>query len=218
MMSITENGVPFISLTNGYSYSYSKALESWLILNSKDPIFRYGFSGTTVPTSTNIIRNMKKYPLLSFQTNCHVFQAINANPINVASTNCTDNWQSTAKLTFIENQIELCKIINSPGEMRYWYSMLGYHLACNGTEKRIRLLLNDLLGSPMGVQTNANEHKILNVDKHVLLGIILKQLKTNSEWHRIYMEYSEQLNISNRNACDVDADGDDDYDDDVKME
>lgn len=50
------------------------------------------------------------------------------------------------KLSFIENQIKICEAIQSPIELQYWYAMLGSHLARHGTEKRIRFLLDDLLG------------------------------------------------------------------------
>lgn len=117
----------------------------------------------------------------------------------------SSSWQHTAKQTFIENQIELCKHINSPDEMKYWYSNLGYHLSCHGTETRIRLLLDDLLGpvhlslsssssSALKKRSNRN-NDILGIDKHLLLRDILGHLKMQHQWQRLWMEYSEQLNI-----------------------
>lgn len=61
----------------------------------------------------------------------------------------SSNWQITAKLSFIENQIKICEAINSPAELEQWYSTLGLHLAQHGPEKRIRLLLDDLLGASL---------------------------------------------------------------------
>lgn len=62
-----------------------------------------------------------------------------------SSTTSTD-WQHVCRLSFIENQIKICEAIQSPMELQYWYAMLGSHLASHGTEKRIRFLLDDLLG------------------------------------------------------------------------
>lgn len=56
------------------------------------------------------------------------------------------SWQNAAKLTFIENQIQICISIQSPTELQYWYSVLGAHLAQYCDEKRIRVHLDDLLG------------------------------------------------------------------------
>lgn len=108
------------------------------------------------------------------------------------------SWQSVGKQTFIENQIELCKEINSPEELRHWYSVLGYHLAFHGSEQRIRLLLDDLLGSfhlPSNRNRNIKKNDILGIDKHILLKDILDHLKSQHQWQRLWMEYTEQLNL-----------------------
>lgn len=62
----------------------------------------------------------------------------------VCSTNGA--WRNTAKLQFIDDQIKICEAIYSPAELEYWYSLLGLHLAQHGSETRIRILLDDLLG------------------------------------------------------------------------
>lgn len=64
----------------------------------------------------------------------------------LCSTTTSTDWQHVCKLSFIENQIKICEAIQSPIELQYWYAMLGSHLASHGTEKRIRFLLDDLLG------------------------------------------------------------------------
>lgn len=72
-------------------------------------------------------------------------------------------WQHAAKLSFIENQIKICESINSPAELEQWYSILGLHLAQHGQEKRIRLLLDDLLGASISfsfaAQTSERQKK-----------------------------------------------------------
>lgn len=66
--------------------------------------------------------------------------------MSVYLTSATNEWQHTAKLAFIENQIKICEAIDSPVELEHWYTVLGSHLANHGTEKRIRILLDELLG------------------------------------------------------------------------
>lgn len=58
-----------------------------------------------------------------------------------------NDWQTVAKISFIENQIKLCEAIKSPEELKYWYTMLAFHLAIGNNESKLRLLLNDLLGT-----------------------------------------------------------------------
>lgn len=78
-----------------------------------------------------------------------------------------DDWKPTAKLSFIENQIKICESINSPVELELWYSTLGLHLAHHGTEKRIRILLDELLGSPMSLLISSKSQ--LNRKKDTIL-------------------------------------------------
>lgn len=61
---ITDDGVVFLMLGNGCSYSYSKQLESWLVVNSRDPIVRVGLS-SFVQSQSN---NMRQFPLNTVQS------------------------------------------------------------------------------------------------------------------------------------------------------
>lgn len=63
MLFITDAGMPFISLVNGSSYSYSKNLDSWLVLNSNDPMFKIGLSNRSYS-----VKNMRLHPLMTVQT------------------------------------------------------------------------------------------------------------------------------------------------------
>lgn len=64
--------------------------------------------------------------------------------------------------------------------------MLGYHLANHGSEERLRTLLDDLMGTK-------DKKKILGISKHILLESVLEQLKHQTKWQRLFMEYSDQL-------------------------
>lgn len=137
-------------------------------------------------------------------------------------------WRNAVKLQFIEDQIKICEAINSPKELEYWYSLLGLHLAQHGSETRIRILLDDLLGvtfasSLEAVQGKRKSETILvncglgrkwleevhligsvlhlqGVEKHEILTKVLDSLKSVTKWQRIYMEYSDQLNAVNFQA------------------
>lgn len=145
--------------------------------------------------------------------------------IYFCSTNGT--WRNTAKLQFIEDQIKICEAINSPAELEHWYSLLGLHLAQYGSETRIRILLDDLLGvafthSLEALQSNRTTDTILvclrtnkfraisfyiyyiftfyisqGIEKHRILSKVLEHFKCVPKWQRIYMEYLDQLNVIN---------------------
>lgn len=105
-------------------------------------------------------------------------------------------YEAQSKISFIEHQIELCTNVNSPVELRHWHSVLGYQLASHGTEKKIRQVLDDLLGPIQSMLTDdasRNEHKILGIDKLDLIEEVLNNLKTSTKWQRLWTEYQDQL-------------------------
>lgn len=110
----------------------------------------------------------------------------------------SDNvYESQSKISFIEHQIQLCEIVNSPIELKHWYSVLGYQLASHGSEKKVRQVLDDLLGPVFSLQNDSMiraAHKVLTIDKHELLREVLNNLQSSANWQRIYMEYQDQLN------------------------
>lgn len=61
---ITMDGVVFLMLGNGCSYTFSKQLESWLVVNSRDPITRIGVAAF-VQSQT---KNMRQFPLNNVQS------------------------------------------------------------------------------------------------------------------------------------------------------
>lgn len=81
-------------------------------------------------------------------------------------------------------------------ELKHWYSMLGFQLASHASEKKVRQVLDDLLGPIYSLQDPEirAQHKILNIDKHDLLREVLTNLRSTTNWQRIYMEYQDQLN------------------------
>jgi hypothetical protein len=108
-----------------------------------------------------------------------------------------DAWEALTKISFAEHQIQLCESVNSPVELKYWYQNLGYYLASHGNEKKVRQVLDDLLGPIYSLQNDVEcraKHKILNIDKHELLREVLTSFHSSTKWQRIYCEYSDQLN------------------------
>ncbi|XP_055539121.1 protein HIRA homolog [Wyeomyia smithii] len=185
---LSDNGIPFIVLANGSSFSYSKKLESWVVTNGADPVMRHGlFCSKPGP----MVRNIKSFPLTTIQS------FGNFPPTNIMNfLKCTDNsWEIPASLAFVENQIKIAEMINSPTELKHWYLMLGFQLAQHGTEDKVRQVLDRLLGTTFQLPTTGPEATILGIPKTTLLEEILNQLKTQPQWQRIYMEYTEQLKL-----------------------
>lgn len=117
-----------------------------------------------------------------------------------------DSWEAQTKLSFIEHQIKLCEEVKSSAELKHWYASLGYFLATHGTEKKVRQVLDDLLGPVNSLKNDPQcleNHKILNISKHELLTEVLNNFRTSTKWQRIYCEYFDQLSEIKKSSTNV---------------
>lgn len=175
-----------------------------LVVNSRDPVIRTGAAHQ--PHNAN--KNMREFPLNTVQTIANQFAAP-SRALN--STAGGSNWQQNARLSFIEHQLRLSEAVGTAAELEHWYAVLGAYLAEHGPERRIRLLLDELMGVPPALQNGdcgrSDERKrrrissggVREEDRYrglvrlQLLQRVLDKLQTAPRWQRIYMEYSEQL-------------------------
>jgi protein HIRA/HIR1 len=196
---VSDLGIPFVGTSTGSSYSYSVDLESWMLVNANDALTRTGLHGSIAN-----IKNMKTYPVATLQYISHTFQQ----KVKVPTELSDDSWEAQSKLSFIEHQIKLCEKVNSPHELKHWYSTFGYYLATHGTEKKVRQVLDDLLGPIYSLQNDEackEKHKILGVSKHDLLQEVLTHFRTSTKWQRIYIEYFDQLSSVSKKSTEMET-------------
>uniref|UniRef100_A0A182SDE8 Protein HIRA-like C-terminal domain-containing protein n=1 Tax=Anopheles maculatus TaxID=74869 RepID=A0A182SDE8_9DIPT len=196
ILHVSDQGMPFIVLSNGSSYCYSRKLDSWMLINSSDPVIRHGLIGNKANAP---VRNIKAYPLSTIQS----YGSFAGPKTNSFAEIHSAPWQTSAAIAFIENQIKICEMITSPAELKYWYSMLGFQLALNGSEEKIRQVLDDLLGASHSLDTRMgddNDPAVLGISKHVFMEDVLNHLKMQTKWQRIYTEYLDQLKFLKERA------------------
>ncbi|EDW49387.1 GM17533 [Drosophila sechellia] len=177
--SITNQGMPLIGFPSGNSYSYSTSLQSWLVLATKDAIMYHGIRGT-LPRDMDQMQ--QKFPLLSMQASSQNYFSFTGS----MELRHSESWQQCAKIRFIENQIKLCEALQSLDELQHWHKMLTFQLATHGSEKRMRVFLDDLLSMP---EPGISQF----VPKLELMQCVLDTLKPHSEWNRLHLEYTELL-------------------------
>ncbi|XP_017034799.1 protein HIRA homolog [Drosophila kikkawai] len=177
--AVTDQGMPLIGFPSGNSYSYSTSLQSWLVLATKDAIMYHGIRGT-LPRDMD--QMAERFPLLSMQASSQNYFCFTGS----MELRHSEAWQQSAKIRFIENQIKLCETLQSLDELKHWHKMLTFQLATHGSEKRMRLFLDDLLSTPEPGVPQV-------VPKLELMQCVLDTLKPHSEWQRMYSEYVELL-------------------------
>ncbi|CAL1689802.1 unnamed protein product [Lasius platythorax] len=179
------NGMPHIAFTNARAYIYHKDMGTWLLIgDSQDPIWRWS-SFNVLSTSGN---RVPRGPLSSLQEGL-LRTAGNTLP------NPRLPHSAPSVVSYLEQQLLASKALGSAQEYVYWLmALVSFLLTQDGLEKRLRLILDDLLGpSHTSASKSMWEPVILGIKKHKLLGDVLAVIGSHLRWQRLYLEYSEQL-------------------------
>lgn len=185
---LTQQGVPVVSLTNGRSYCFSSALDTWtLIADKADSLvqcadFRSCLTTQDTPVPTG--------PLA-------VMQARNLNGGGLVSRLSTAPPQLQQSLTssFLESQLASSRVLLSPQEYRYWLLVYARFLVTEGCEYRLRELCKELLGPVHKSAASSWEPTTLGLHKRELLREVLPLIGQNLRFQRLFTEYQDQLEI-----------------------
>ncbi|KYM81537.1 Protein HIRA like protein [Atta colombica] len=179
------NGMPHVAFTNARAYMYHKDMGTWLLIgDSQDPVWRWS-SFNVLSTSGN---RTPRGPLSSLQEG-----------LLRTSGNILPNprlpHSAPSVVSYLEQQLLASKALGSAQEYIHWLmALVSFLLTQDGLEKRLRLILDDLLGpSHTSASKSAWDPVILGIKKHKLLGDVLAVIGGHLRWQRLYLEYSEQL-------------------------
>ncbi|KAL2091877.1 hypothetical protein ACEWY4_011675 [Coilia grayii] len=185
---LTQQGVPVIGLSNGKSYCFSAALETWnLIADKQDSLvqcadFRNCVTSQEALSSTG--------PLALMQG-----RAISAGRLASRLSSTPHHLQQGMTLAFLENQLAAALTLASGPEYRHWVIVYTRFLVNEGYEQRLRELCKDLLG-PVHKSTGSSwEPTILGQRKRDLLHEVLPVIGQNLRFQRLFTEYQDQLEL-----------------------
>ncbi|XP_011629454.1 protein HIRA [Pogonomyrmex barbatus] len=179
------NGMPHVAFTNARAYIYHKDMGTWLLIgDSQDPVWRWS-SFNVLSTSGN---RAPRGPLSSLQEGL-LRTAGNTLP------NPRLPHSAPSVVSYLEQQLLASKALGSAQEYVHWLmALVSFLLTQDGLEKRLRLILDDLLGpSHTSASKSVWDPVILGNKKHKLLGDVLAVVGGHLRWQRLYLEYSEQL-------------------------
>lgn len=98
-------------------------------------------------------------------------------------------------VSYLEQQLLASKALGSSQEFVHWLmAIVSFLLTQDGLEKRLRIILDDLMGPSHGSASKSSwDPMILGLRKHKLLNDVLGIIGGHLRWQRLYLEYSEQL-------------------------
>ncbi|XP_030219117.1 protein HIRA isoform X2 [Gadus morhua] len=185
---LTQQGVPVVALTNGKSYCFSSALDTWaLIADKADSLVQCADFRSCLTTHDAPVPSG---PLA-------VMQGRNLNGGRLVSRLSTAPHQLQQSLTssFLECQLASARVLLSPQEYRYWLLIYARFLVTEGSEYRLRELCKELLGPVHKSAASSWEPTTLGLHKRDLLREVLPVIGQNLRFQRIFTEYQDQLEL-----------------------
>ncbi|XP_076280126.1 histone cell cycle regulator-like protein isoform X3 [Lasioglossum baleicum] len=131
------NGMPHLAFTNARAYIYHKEMGTWLLIgDSQDPIWRWASFNASSTSGSRAPRG----PLSSLQEGL-LRTAGNTLP------NPRLPHSAPSVVSYLEQQMLASRALGSAQEYVHWLiALVSFLLTQDGLEKRLRLILDDLLG------------------------------------------------------------------------
>ncbi len=202
--SLTDSGIPIISMSKNRSYYFSIQTQCWHLipaiganLSSEESAAHLFINSSSIFTRTtnnnNISLDELNGPLSMIQSrskSSNIVKTIDLiNKTSVSSIKIED-----FTLTHLESQMNASFGLNSSKEYKFWMLTYARYMVENGYEDKLTELCNFLLGPLHSINWSST---ILNHKKHDLLQEILAIMVQNLEFQRLYNYYKQQLNFIN---------------------
>uniref|UniRef100_A0A3P9J0L2 Protein HIRA n=1 Tax=Oryzias latipes TaxID=8090 RepID=A0A3P9J0L2_ORYLA len=185
---LTPQGVPVVGLSNGKSYCFSCALESWTLVADK---------GDSLVQCADFRSCMASHDAPASSGPLAVMQGRNLSAGRLASrlSSTPHHLQQSMTMAFLENQLASALMLQSAQEYRYWLLIYARFLVNEGSEFRLRELCKELLGPVHKSAASSWEPTTLGLQKRELLREVLPVIGENLRFQRLFTEYQDQLEL-----------------------
>ncbi|GAM28763.1 hypothetical protein SAMD00019534_119390 [Acytostelium subglobosum LB1] len=190
---LTEEGKPIITLSNGYSYVFTTGIGEWIQIT--DRLGSLSEFNSSDPTGIGILSKLQQQQQGTRPTSMTSLLALSNQPTSA---------QPQITTTFLEKQIWLAIVLESPNEYKHWMTTYVRFLANNGNQVRLQDLCNDLLGPSNSPRIDVWEPTILGLNKRDLLKELLPIIASNRNLQRMVGQYKESLSsFTSNNPLDI---------------
>ncbi|KAL5017440.1 hypothetical protein ScPMuIL_007029 [Solemya velum] len=183
--SLTNAGIPVLSLSTHKSYIFSMDLACWVLVHQKGSAVRNCSDHQSCTPSNQSRLSGPLTSLLSREER----SSFSANRVFQTSPHI----RQVSTLSNLENQVASSLMMKSPTEYKFWLITYIRYLVQEGFESRLREVCEEFLGPVYKTKNTQWQDNILGLQKRDLLQEILPFLGTNLKLQRLYTEYQEQL-------------------------
>ncbi|XP_020793310.1 protein HIRA isoform X1 [Boleophthalmus pectinirostris] len=185
---LTPQGVPVVSLSNGKSFCFSVAMETWTLVADKcDSLVQCADFRSCLPSHD---ASVLSGPLTTMQG-----RHVSAGRLSSRLSSLSLHLQQGVTLSFLESQLSSALALQSAPEYRHWLLVYARFLVHEGSEFRLRELCSELLGPVHKSVSSSWEPSTLGLRKRELLSEVLPVIGENLRFQRLFTEYQDQLEL-----------------------
>eukprot|EP01135_Chromosphaera_perkinsii_P010628 Nk52_evm28s2192 gene=Nk52_evmTU28s2192 len=189
---VTASGQPVLSLSNGKTLSFDISFKIWCLVGDRASDMAPAVS---IPTPAPVFG-----PLASLQSSTSHYRGSTLSLNTQMMINQDPLVQPLASISYIEQQLAVCKLLKSEEEYIYWMHSYGRALGLQQSIHKLRCVFDDLLGPIHLSESDAEklpcakwEPKVLGLSKRKILKDLLDLLSTERNLQRIVSEYKISL-------------------------
>ncbi|XP_076063040.1 histone cell cycle regulator-like protein isoform X2 [Oratosquilla oratoria] len=195
-----DNRTPVVLLSSGEAYTRSQDLDAWLLLGDSASVRRALQPEYTLLPPCHPREDRERRPLASllYQTGAY------SGSTRVSKMNLSDDVRQSLTETYIERMLTSSMYLKSSQDYKFWLRRKVQFYICEGLEKKLRSLFDDLLGPAHTGSTEVKDSshwnpKIMEFDKRGLLEEFLREILAADncvQLQRLYTEYKDQLDAN----------------------
>lgn len=187
--TVTQDGIPIVTLSTTKSYSFSPDLACWLLIHDKyDLVQQCSVHFLSKPKlSSKVSGTLSTLRISQERNHAPTHRILQSGP----------EIRQLSTLNHLESQVQICLHLKSAAEYKFWLQTYVRYLVQEGIEGRLREVCSDLLGPVYKTKGhNSWNHTILGFNKRDLLKELLPCFSENLKTlQRLYTELQDQLEI-----------------------
>ncbi|CUM63401.1 uncharacterized protein PRCAT00000975001 [Priceomyces carsonii] len=212
MCSITSNGIPLVTLSNGSGYLFNKELCTWQTITESWWAFGSHYWDSNEDSSTkpqfdgNSNSDSSIIGLLEQKTNDEILRKsrtgrgkyFNKISKNMIMKEGFENLENTISLSHLENRILCCEILEENSDFKRFFITYVQRICELGLKAKLYEVCDQLLG-PVGnnedVQNTNKSSKICGHDKHELLREVILSCASNRNSQRVLIHFGRKVGL-----------------------
>ncbi|KYQ88779.1 WD40 repeat-containing protein [Tieghemostelium lacteum] len=201
-MVTEDSGKPVLTFSNGDSFVYSTDLGEWIKITDRlGSLSEFNSNDTNATGILSKLQSTSNFTSGASSGNGTLSSLLSLSDQQIQKE--TPHQQQNLTTTYLEKQLWLATVLESPSEYKHWLKIYVQHLTKHGNLIKLQELCSDFLGPSSNLLDGSQwDAVILSFDKRTLLNEILPLIASNRALQRLVYQYKESLSAYSKSMLD----------------